>query len=42
MFLATVDALVPQEALQVLVHSAGKYALVTAEGPPDGPDSGDF
>ena len=30
------------EALWVLVHSARNDALVTAEGPSDGPDSGDF
>ena len=42
MFLATVDALVAWETLWVLVDSAGKDALVTAEAPSDGPDSGDF
>ena len=34
-----VDALVALQALWVLVHSARKCALVTAEAPSDGPDS---
>ena len=41
MFLAAVDAQVAWEALQVLVHSAGKNALVMAKAPSDGPVSGD-
>ena len=39
MFLVAVDALVAWQALQVLVHSVRKCALVMAEAPSDGPDS---